>query len=499
MDGERKLRSTRNLQVSYKETGRNSKSTKTKTFSTGTLAYTSPINKETTKSSSKSVNPPVVAGKRLSNQVNPPAVAGKRLSTNSQEPRSNPPAVAGKRVSNQVNPPAVAGKRLSTTSQEPRSNLANPTVVAGKRVSNRVNPPAVAGKRLSTSSEESRFTAIEAVHNQLKAENVALHHTAAQLKADLESVQFVLVEFCDTESKLREYQEINQHLSDENSFLKQTISALRSETNTLQQEVTRFRTEIKQIYNQHLQYKDGQASAEKGVTNEQQELTNELKLEVAELNRQIQQFTEAQSLVEKGITLEQQEINTNIVIRGVDLSEITTQSDLLSLYNNIRSHLGIANINEFAAVSARILQPNNRPSSNAKGKTAEIVQVQLSTVAAKRQFLQISRAKKDIVPADIGLIQKSKLPVLITEQLTRGNQELLFFARSLRGTHRYKYVWSCNGQILVRLKERSKVIRIRDIEHVNQLRTEIQLQPLARNGRLQSRSFIEPGSGNTQA
>lgn len=189
MANKREPRSTRNLHVSYKETGNRSKTT-TKTLtqkaSTGTLANTSHSNRETVKSSLKSVSSSLK--NRLSNQANPPAVAVKR-------------------ALNQVNT-SVAGKRLSTTSQEPRSNQTNTPAIAVNRALYQVNPPAVASKRLSTTSQESRFSAIETAHNQLKAENDALHQVVAQLKSDLESIQFVLVEFCDTESKLREYQEI---------------------------------------------------------------------------------------------------------------------------------------------------------------------------------------------------------------------------------------------------------------------------------------------------
>lgn len=318
MDGERKPRNTRNLQVSYRETGRSSKPVKTvtKTLYAGTLANTSPSDKEIIKSSSKSVKPP---------------------------------AEAGKRISIQVNPSTAAVKRLSTTSQESRLIQANPPAVAGKRVLNQVNPPAVNSKRLSTTTQESRLTAIEAAHNHLKAENVALHQTIAQLKSDLESVQIVLVEFCDSESKLKEYQETNKLLSDENSVLKRTISALRSETNTLQQEVIQFRSEIKQVYNQH----------------------------------------------------------------------------------------------QPAAV--KVLHPQN----SHKLKSASTIQVQLKSVDAKREFLQIRRVKKDILPTDIGFKQSSNKPILITEQLTKSNQQLLYAARSLRGENKFKYVWSNNGQIFL--------------------------------------------------
>lgn len=81
--------------------------------------------------------------------------------------------------------------------------------------------------------------------------------------------------------------------------------------------------------------------------------------------------------------------------------------------------------------------------------------------------------KKDILPRDIGIIQNTRKALLITEQLTRSNQELLYRARSLRESNNFKFVWSNNGQILARRRHRSKVIRILDIEHVERLKQDL--------------------------
>lgn len=104
------------------------------------------------------------------------------------------------------------------------------------------------------------------------------------------------------------------------------------------------------------------------------------------------------------------------------------------------------------------------------------LQVWLQSAIAKRHFLQARRSKKDIFPADIGLTQHSRKQVLITEQLTRPNQELMYQARSLRGSGGYKFVWSNNGQILVRKQQNSRVIRILNEQHINQLKRDLQFE-----------------------
>lgn len=144
------------------------------------------------------------------------------------------------------------------------------------------------------------------------------------------------------------------------------------------------------------------------------------------------------------------------------------------MYSGIRTHLGIADVRDLDPVSIRIVPSiPGKPTSSSRP-----LQVQLASVVAKRQLLQVTRVEKDILPSDIGLRQQSCPPILITEHLSRLNQELLFQARSLRGLDNYTFVWSCNGQILARRTENTKVMRVIDTAHVNRLRTELGLEPL---------------------
>lgn len=177
---------------------------------------------------------------------------------------------------------------------------------------------------------------------------------------------------------------------------------------------------------------------------------------------------------------EQEELNTNVVIRGVVATTESTESDLRSIYDGIRSHLNVSDCAEFEPVSVTVLSSNSTNTND----SSRPIRVILPSVAAKVKFLQIRRTKKDILQSDIGINSTSRRPILISEQLTRGNQELLYKARSLRGQNLYKFVWSSNGQILVRQKANSKVIRILDSEHVNRLRAESNLEPLLEDGRL---------------
>lgn len=179
-------------------------------------------------------------------------------------------------------------------------------------------------------------------------------------------------------------------------------------------------------------------------------------------------------------TSEQQEINSNIVIRGVDVSVNSTAAELTTIYERIRNHLEISDVTEFNPTSISLL-----PSNTSKlHSSLRPIRVTLSSVAAKVKFLQVRRIKKDIIQTDIGIANHSKRPILITEQLTRTNQELLFQARSLREGGNYKFVWSKNGEVFARYRPNTKVIKIIDTSHVNNLRAELNLESLSHNGRL---------------
>lgn len=368
-----------------------------------------------------------------------------------------------------VQPRLTATNRTSTTNSSSSTAVNRTSFSSISSKSTPVTSNSLVGEKISAielrikeiedkTVQESRIIAIEAAHNQLKSENEDLQTAISKLKSDLESVQFLLVELIGLETKFNESEERNNSIITENTGLKNQILELTSELFTVKSEVKDLRSEI------------------------------------IVLNNQQQQSRDVLTLVEKGISIEQQELNSNIVIRGVDLVDSSCDSKPLEVYNGIRTHLGISNEADFDPVSVKVLHPKK---SLGKTITNKTIQVSLRSSKIKRQFLQIRRIKKDILPNNIGLVQNSKKPILITEELTKENQELLYAARSLRETHKFKYVWSNNGQILVRPQQNSKVIRINDIKHVNELRASIQLEPLhSKNGRLCTNGTIESHPSN---
>lgn len=195
------------------------------------------------------------------------------------------------------------------------------------------------------------------------------------------------------------------------------------------------------------------------------ETITSLKETVVEQRKVIETFEETVEASSTGVSIEQERINNNIVIRGLEVEESSSESALLATFENICTHIGISAKEELRPVSATL--------TASKSKTGRPLIVSLVSREAKQKFLQARRITRDIRPSEIKHTQKSNKPLIITEQLTKENQKLLFEARSLRGRDKFKFIWSNNGQILARRKKRSTVIRIKDISDVERLRASL--------------------------
>lgn len=168
-------------------------------------------------------------------------------------------------------------------------------------------------------------------------------------------------------------------------------------------------------------------------------------------------------------TIDQEDLNSNLVIRGLDISPETSAVELNEVYQGLRDFIGVSSDPEFDPVRIEVLKPNLK----SKYLNRRPIVVRLKSSLAKNKFLQIRRAKKTIATSDIKYQQEHNRNIRVTEQLTKENQTLLYQAKSLRNIPeknlKFKYVWSSDGQILARKKERSKVIRIKSLDHIKQL------------------------------
>lgn len=300
---------------------------------------------------------------------------------------------------------------------------------------------------------ESRINEIYTICEQLKDENLRL--------------QYAALELADLQNKIDESEISRRQLATENDSLKSEIVALKAEVSELSSDCRLSKSEIQT-----------------------------LKSELSEIRSKPTVNPTTSTSAAGGVSIEQQELNSNIVIRGIEQTP-DYAIEPKSVYNSVRDHLGIGNDDEFEPIAVNFVRSSTAKTSSAGG----IIQVRLRSSAAKKQFLQIRRRKKDITLADIGLCPGSQKSILITEQLTRCNQELLFAARSLRDSHKFKFVWSSDGQILVRSQQNAKVTRISDISQVDELRSQANLPPFVfpKNGSPGSRINIKSAESHTQS
>lgn len=350
-------------------------------------------------------------------------------------------------------PSAVNSRRSSTTNcSQPRiSNVSKAPIStrlssvsnssAQKKTGNLNAPSEVKILSEKITQFESKIGEIISLYEQLKEENFRL--------------QYVVAELTELQTKFVESEESSNQLRSENENLRTAIVELKSEISELSSRV----------------------QCNQSTDNENlQRISSQFESELSVLSGDIQQLKSTKSLSFKQPDTDQQLLNCNIIIRGADAKIDTPESDLLAVYSGLRSHLGIADVAEFDPISIKTINTNS-----VNKNTAKPIQVQLQSVGAKRKFLQVRRVKKNISQIDIGIKGTTSHPILVTEELTRSNQELLFQARSLRGQTNYKFVWS---------RQNSKVIRIVDSSHVNQLRSALNLEPFSDHGRHHSGASI---------
>ncbi|KAJ6631741.1 hypothetical protein Bhyg_16861 [Pseudolycoriella hygida] len=98
-----------------------------------------------------------------------------------------------------------------------------------------------------------------------------------------------------------------------------------------------------------LQLESRQSSLETLVTQLTSENVN-LRQTVSQLQQDFAAFAQQRvrdSATDNSVTGEQQNLNTNIVIRGINVREDSSESEIRAVYEGIRSHLNVSDCNEF--------------------------------------------------------------------------------------------------------------------------------------------------------
>lgn len=490
MENDRKLRN-RNTTTTYKETATYNKTfikpTKTNSEKSATTSRFSTSKPE--KNTNSTTN---------STQSKPTAVR-----------RTSIPCVNGSSINRAtVSKPSTSNNNSSKTTLKNSASkvvrLSTGEEIISSNQTNQLPPSTTEGSlslksdnynlRLSVSELNTKVLNLTKENQELKA---SLTLKQVNLNSSAEKFPNLEEAFVDLKSEFTEFKHQVDQLKSQNTLLQQAIEQLQADNERLQCVAALQLPDITITENTGSDIIDLRQT----VIAENTELKSDLlglRSEISQLKDQLRLYKESYLIPENGVSPEQQELNSNIIIRGVDLEEKVSKSELLETFNLIRSHLGVSEISEFEAVDISILQSNNHPvTSKRKTTKAKTIQVKFQSALHKRHFLQIRRTKKTILPSDIGINQKSKKPILIVEQLTKHNQELLYNARSLRTSSNFKFVWSNDGQILARLQQGSKVIRIKDTNHINQLKLQ-SAHTQYPNGCIHTNAIIQSNTSDPQ-
>lgn len=154
--------------------------------------------------------------------------------------------------------------------------------------------------------------------------------------------------------------------------------------------------------------------------------------------------------------LEQAQLSGSFIIRGLPVAE-TNNSELKAIVANIIQQLKIN--------GAEIIKLDRRPGKN-------YVKVTLANNSFNTSIIEACR-KRRLTCND--LVFKGKVlgtkddRIFIDEQLSNHNSRLFYQLRQLKKDKFIQFAWTKNGQVLARVDEQSKYIRITDDQDIKKL------------------------------
>lgn len=116
------------------------------------------------------------------------------------------------------------------------------------------------------------------------------------------------------------------------------------------------------------------------------------------------------------------------------------------------------------ALDCSDLLKNNSLANFYNNPAKQTISIQFNTKEGKDMVVKQKKIKGILTPQDIkysGSTQK----IFINEKLTPANKQLLWLAKSTKAFG-YKYVWTKDGQILLRKSDDSPIIRIKDANDI---------------------------------
>lgn len=184
--------------------------------------------------------------------------------------------------------------------------------------------------------------------------------------------------------------------------------------------------------------------------------TNESKEQpTAELNN----FSEIDKLKFELNQLQQNNIRKNIIIKGININK---GDNLLLIFMKIVKFLD-SNIQEMEVENIFV-------KFGSREANCSSLFVKFVNYNAKKLFIN-SRKGKIITPVDIEV--SGKKYIIIEDQLTKENTNLLRDSRNILKNHDFKFIWILNGKICGKFDEKSKYFIIHSLKHLREIENSI--------------------------
>lgn len=156
--------------------------------------------------------------------------------------------------------------------------------------------------------------------------------------------------------------------------------------------------------------------------------------------------------------MKQQNINNNILICGIPAQKNENLENIFkSITTSIEAPIQKEEITD--------IYRKKISSTNSSGMPAPIV-IKFNKIQSKKCFMTAKRGKR--INTEIINTNMDKRPIYVNDHLTRHKQYLFKCTRDLKRSKKIESTWTTNGDIYVKKTSDSNIIRIYNLEQINE-------------------------------
>lgn len=163
------------------------------------------------------------------------------------------------------------------------------------------------------------------------------------------------------------------------------------------------------------------------------------------------------------VNSDQDNLITNVVLSGIPNSTSDLPDAIIKIASALDEELKFLP-NQILSVERLFVQSDNTPENKIISNIPVVVK--FDAKETKMSFMKALKNKKDLISDEAGLEGSHK--IFGSDHLTPGNFKIIRKARALRYKGVIKHAWIQNSTVLIREKEDSKIVAIRNIYELNQ-------------------------------